>query len=710
MKKYWVGIMVLSCLLVDWRLVEAQQASVLDEVIVEGVRENTFGSYQLRRQNVGNLEEKDILQAPVRQSTFTEKALNRFTSAGRGMIDALSLEASVRTRPGSMENSVQIRGISSHGFRWNLNGIPGMTHQMQMPYNFVDKVSIISGPSIGITGASTSMSTQAGGIVNMESKRATLSPLRNFALRWAERNYFSQSIDIGKRFSKDKSWGIRLNAMNAQGKLSVDGTDDKMRNIYVNIDHHTDKSDTNLLLGYDYDNQHGRSNTISLGKNILELPAVPRAKNNLSPHWSQDAYENYTVVLNHQQKIRDNLEIYFNAGYHKENYTSWLQQWSGRVLQNLNGDYTGVYTEMPVYHVTNYVGLGVKGKVYSSKFTHDYVVGIDKNWFARTRDNQVSAENKYPVTGNIYLNSFSPKPQIVWDKLTKQYSTQMTGWNIIDTVTFPNQKLLVTLGVHGHRAITNDQIKKVRVDASGYSPILGVVYRISPQVSIYANHLETFSEGSIVGDKYTNRGEILPPAKTKQNEIGIKWSKNNNVYVINAFDIRQSNAIEVLNKDGKTMRYVLDGQQRNRGVELSAVGKINSKLEMVFGASYIDAKQTKTKSGKDDGRRVNALPNWSSTLALEYHLQPKRDIWVRMNYMGNSLIRNSSSYQKAINIPGGVVWDAGIEFRFDRSGIPYALQISCTNIGDKAYWYSSGSNGIGVGAPRTWSIMLSGQF
>ena len=33
----------------------------------------------------------------------------------------------------------------------------------------------------------------------------------------------------------------------------------------------------------------------------------------------------------------------------------------------------------------------------------------------------------------------------------------------------------------------------------------------------------TFDKGTIVGDKYENRGTILDPAKTKQDEFGVKY-------------------------------------------------------------------------------------------------------------------------------------------------------------------------------------------
>ena len=66
--------------------------------------------------------------------------------------------------------------------------------------------------------------------------------------------------------------------MNASGDLSVEGTHDLQRNVYINFDRVGKHSNTNLLAGYDYDNADGRSNTINLAVDMNSLPGVPNNK------------------------------------------------------------------------------------------------------------------------------------------------------------------------------------------------------------------------------------------------------------------------------------------------------------------------------------------------------------------------------------------------------------------------------------------------
>ena len=251
----------------------------LGELVVEAERGNLAGGMMQTQQKVGMfLGEKDTLDVPLHEVTFTKQALDVYSQPGRGMLDTLALDPAVRASHGSLDTSVSIRGLSSHGMKWTLNGVPGMSHQMQMPYNFVDSVSVIAGPSIGITGMSTSMSTQSGGVVNMNSKKAQVEANADFKLGWSSNNYLTQAIDVGQRFGKNKEYGIRINAMNASGDLTVDGTHDLQRNFYINLDRVGKHSNTNLLAGYDYDNEDARSNTINLAGNMNSLPGVPNNK------------------------------------------------------------------------------------------------------------------------------------------------------------------------------------------------------------------------------------------------------------------------------------------------------------------------------------------------------------------------------------------------------------------------------------------------
>lgn len=710
---------VLSCVAGVFGMVTpvmAEHVTTLNEVIVTADRDQikpVASGMVGTVETAGTLGTKDVLDMPVQQVTFSRKALDTFSQPNRSVMDTLSLSPSVTVSHGSYDSNINIRGFSAGGGSWILNGIPSMSHQMTMPDNFIENISVLSGPNIGVNGVGVFMSGSVGGTVSATTKKAYDKPNTDVKLSWASDSYFTQAVDVGRRFGDDNEWGIRVNAQNSNGDLAVDGVHDKKRDIYINIDHRAKRSKTNLFMGYDYDNVDGRSNTINLAGSLKHLPRLPRAKNNLSPKWSNDKYENYTFILNHEQYLSDDLTWFMNAGYRKEDYDSWLQQWSGRVLQDYEGNYKGTYTQMPVFHRYYYVNTGFKGNFWIGDWKNEWIASVDKTWFSRRRDNNVSAANKYSVTGNIYKNISSPKPPITYDPITKQYTTQMVGWTLMDTISSPDDKLHLTLGYHGHKVDTqhhDDKSASGRHDSSdATAPILALAYKFTPNFSFFADHMENFVEGSTVGAGYTNNGEMLAPSKTKQNEFGFKYKTGDFLSTLSFYEIKKASGMGVPNGDG-TERYVLDGEEKHKGVEYSIAGDINDKLSVIWGIGYMDAKTTKTYKGRNNDRRVNCLPKWKTDLALVYKPADNWNITGRLSYTGSTLIRNTSSYASSIRMPSVTLFDLGVSYDTKIAGYDTTFSAYCYNLFDKHYWYGSGTNAIGLGAPRTYAVTMAMHF
>lgn len=695
-----------------------EAATELKEVIVEGERYDgdidqivpVASGMVGTKADVGILGNKDVLDMPVQQMTFSKDAMKTFSQPGRSIMDTLALDPSVTVTHSATDTNINIRGFSAGGGSWIMNGIPSMSHQMTMPYNFIDTVSVLSGPNIGINGVGVFMSGSVGGTVSVTSKKAQDTPNLSAGISWASDSYLTESVDWGKRFGENNEWGIRVNALNANGDLSVDGVKDDKHDIYVNIDHRAKRSKTNLLIGYDYDDITGRSNTINLGKTITSLPAIPKNTNNLSPKWSNDTYKNYTFILNHEQYLSDNLTWFANAGYRKEDYTSWLQQWSSRVLNSYDGSYTGTYTQMPVFHKYYYFNTGFKGNFMLGSLKNEWAASVDYTYFTRSRVNDVSPANKYDISGNIYDGTHSVNPNVFWDPITKQYNTKMKGWTVIDTITTSDERASFTFGWHGHSVETNNFVNDTRLKTNATAPILGLVYKITPEISFFADHTENFVEGSSIDSSYDNDDQTLPPSKTKQNEFGFKYKTGNFLHTLSFYEIKKANGISVPSDGPKGQIYALDGEQRNRGIEFSTAGDLSDKWSIIAGITYMDAKQTKTQDGKNDGRRVEALPEIAGDLALIYKPNDVLRLTGRVSYTGSELIRNSSSYTNSIKLPSTTLVDLGVTWDTHFGRQPVTLSAFCYNLFNKDYWYAAGSNSIGLGAPRTFAISADFRF
>ena len=309
----------------------------LSETVVEAGRAKLAGGLVERKENIGLLGSKDVMETPFQAMTFGKKALEQFSVPDRTILDTLSLSPAVRVGQGATDSNVTIRGLSSNGNKWYINGVPGMAHQKDMTANFIDSVTVIAGPALGVRGTTAGWQENAGGVVDMISKKASAKGDREAKLSFHGKSYVSQSVDLGERFGENKEWGVRFNVLQGQGTLSVDHARMWKWGVYLNLDHKTANSTTNLLMGYDYTRQRGDGNSLSVAKTLKSLPKAPSATVNFSPDWAEDTYNDWTFILNHEQKLSEHAKAFLNAGYHKENYTSWIQGY-GRTLLNMDGD------------------------------------------------------------------------------------------------------------------------------------------------------------------------------------------------------------------------------------------------------------------------------------------------------------------------------------------------------------------------------------
>ena len=680
----------------------------LEEVIVEAKKNSSDDTYRYAKEesSVGILGEKEVKDTPFDVMTLNEKAIESFGLAPEGLSSVLSLDPSVNASANTSSDQVTIRGISINGHAMYLNGIPGMFGQYRMATNFIDGVDIMSGPGTGYNG--TSYSSSAGGTVNLQSKKAQMEANGEATFTFSGRGTFEEKIDIGKRFGKDDRYGIRINALHTDGEISIPSSKLEQNNFFVNLDQKTEDSESNLLIGYLINHQKSRQKAASFKNSVTDLPDAPDADTNFAPDWAYDDHDNQIVTFNHKQKLSENTYAFLNAGYHKEDWYGYCAG-SPSVFNN-NSDFTSSFENCPLALTKKYLQVGFQGEFNLGKVKNEYVVSLDRNWYDYWIDSKQTSPSKF--SGNLYERIDWAAPIVPSVDLNhRKTKAQMNGWAIFDTLTTPDERLALTLGVHGHEAEVNNfnvatGAKLNRVDSDGVCPTIGLVYKINPKLNVYANHTENFGMGTLVSTSYENQGDMLDPNKTKQNEVGFKYKNGNFLHTLSAFDIKKANNIDVY-VDGVAKPYLMmDGEQRNKGIEYKAVGEISKKINLIGGFMYLDARQAKTTKGISDGLKVNGAPNWSATLGLEYKATEELSLLFRSVYAGSATINNET-----LDVPGYMKFDIGAKYKTTVNDTPVTLSAMCYNVTDKNYWQASaGSSSLYLGSPRTFMLSASFEF
>lgn len=94
-----------------------------------------------------------------------------------------------------------------------------------------------------------------------------------------------------------------------------------------------------------------------------------------------------------------------------------------------------------------------------------------------------------------------------------------------------------------------------------------------------------------------NAGQVLAPYKAEQYEIGAKYDLGGFTTTLALFEIRKPNAYT----DASNV-FRADGEQRNRGVELSLYGEPLDGVRVMAGATYIKPEQNKTGDPASEGK------------------------------------------------------------------------------------------------------------
>ena len=699
---------------------EMDQAN-LGETVVTAARQDGKGTFVTRRGSVGFLGSKDTMDVPFTTTNITQKAITQFDDGANPLPNALLMSPSVRTSTSTMYNDYSIRGFQMNAYQFKVNGVPGLFSQTNMPANFVESIEVVSGPAIGIHG--TTNSESAGGSVNLVTKKAEYGKERiTYRQTINGRGALGEAIDIGKRFGKNEQWGVRVSAENIQGKTAVEREKLTTRDIYVNLDHVGNRSTTNLFAGYRYTKNDGGQRYFAFdgtGPNAYtgnRLPDPPNGKRNYSFPGQQITVSTWSAVLNHEQKINENWKAFLNAGHSYNLGSGYVQTAASRLYMLDEAGHFGNKLSAEKFALRNsYVQLGVQGTFHIGQVKNDVVLAADRNWYR--------AYWGYRVNGSLTIPSFGSVAGSLADGVTsvtqnypysavtgpiKTAQTRYSGISLTDTLEYGKASLL--LGIHHHSVDVTSYNKATgaatsNVHSSANSPTYGIVYKPTENLSLYANHSQSFDKGSVVGSNRMNTGAMLAPAKTKQNEIGVKYRKNGISAGLSLFQIEQDRSMDVTYTGDPYPTAVMEGKNKLKGIELSVSGRIAPKWTLTGGLMHLSTEQQTNTAY--NGKAVSGIADWSAMLAAEYAADAKTAAFLRMVYSGKAPIYANAS--KQLEVPAYVTVDLGMTYRTTLGKVPTTFGLTAYNILDKQYWMSRPTYNYAIqGVPR--SLVFSMQM
>ena len=182
--------------------------------------------------------------------------------------------------------------------------------------------------------------------------------------------------------------------------------------------------------------------------------------------------------------------------------------------------------------------------------------------------------------------------------------------------------------------------------------------------------------------EFSNPGQILPALKSEQTEIGIKWQAHARLLLTAAaFSIDKPYAD---NQPGTLLRVAGAKTARHRGVELTAVGHVNSALSLQASLMALDAVYTQAVDPTLLGQRVTNVPRYKGSLFADYKIAavPGLSLNALTSFEGSK----TATADGSVELPRAWQLDAGGSYQQRLAGHVTTWRLNVENLTNRINW------------------------
>ncbi|WP_054892742.1 MULTISPECIES: TonB-dependent receptor [unclassified Pseudomonas] len=687
--------------------VPVEGAHVLPDINVHGqgaapAADAYAGGQVSRRGSLGMLGERDYMETPLSMTSYTREILQN--QQARTLADVVANDPSVRsTNPaGGRFEQFSVRGFSLYNSDVAYGGLYGVLPTYSIDMEMVERVDILKGPGALLGGLAPNGSI--GGGVNIEPKRAGETPLTEFTALYASAGQGGGHLDIGRRFGDDQRFGVRLNAVRQAGDTEWDHQHMDREATVLGLDMKGERTRLSLDIGHQARDVDAPMERVGLAAG-LKVPDAKDVHHNFAQPWSYSRAKDTFGAVRGEYDLSDNWMLLGALGARKGDY-----DFMRHAVQVVNE--AGRFTVSPRAFqreedvVTGTVG--VRGWFNTGAVGH--TLNISLNRFDLTFDN--SGARYANGVSNLFDPVTLPAPGApLADDNPTHTNTVLSSLALADTLSFADDTVLLTLGARLQRVEVDSSEPgepDQRYDERATSPAMGLVWRTTEQLSLYFNYMEGLTQGQVAPETANNAGKVFAPYRSKQLEVGAKYDMGRFSTTVSLFRIEKPSYFTDAQNN-----LSADGEQRNQGLEISLFGEPLDGVRVLGGAMFLDAEQTRTANGRNDGNRAIGAPVVNANLGVEWDL-PAIDgltLSARVIHTGNQYL-DAANRQK---VDAWQRYDLGARYALKLGDKDVTLRASVENVLDKTYWASANvpdgtATGLTLSTPRTWLLSATVGF
>lgn len=663
--------------------------SVMESLPVWGSAES--GYVHVGTTPIGPWEGRDLLDTPYSVNVVSHELIQNMQATSSDQVFKMNPVTQLHW-PQTQNDSPY---VSMRGFTVPTHARNGISRQK---WNFahgttmeeVERMEVLTGLSGFLYGGGN-----VGGIVNFVTKRPTHERLNSITLgNTGGQNHYVHG-DFGGRIDDAGRFGYRINAVAQDGETRIKHQTNQRTFISGAFDWQVTD---NLLLEFDALRRdyrlEGRQAYWYLAPGV-ERPKASQLDSTKTwgQKWTMQDIESQRVGLNARWEASDNITV--RAGYLKE-FNSRSSISASNTIES-DGTYSQRITVSEhapqKIHGTGFYGYS-DFAFNTGNIQHRLTLGLQMS-------DSIREDHPDGGYGNDY-KGFSLESPTYFDKPASlphgtlptfsRYDLRTKTLTIGDDIAF-NEKWSALVGLShsqiGYRDynVAGDQI--AHYDESEITPTVSLLYKPQPNVTTYISYMEGLEQGGVAGETFgsldvVNANAVLGPLVSQQVEAGVKGHIGGMLLTAAVFNIDKP--FEYYHTLNNTQaRFVQDGRQVHRGLELTATGRLTDRLTLVGGMTLLDAKIKKNQQNPQlEGNRPEDVATQMFKLYGEYDLPVMQGLTLTggISHTGKRFGNNTNTDQ----LPAYTLADIGARYVLNPSANPLTLRLNVNNLTDQRYW------------------------
>lgn len=684
----------------------AVQVNASADASAEGLAPEYAGGQVAKGGRVGLLGTQSNMDTPFNLTSYTSKLIQDQQAASVGEVLLNDPAVRVARGFGNFQQVYLVRGLPIFSDDMSYNGLYGLLPRQYLASELIERVEVLRGANAFLNGAAPGGSG-LGGAINVVPKRAPNYDINQATAGLQDGGETYLAGDFARRFNEG-STGLRATFARRDGDTNVDGESRELTLFAVGADFRSDKLRISADVGYQEHKLQASQPNITIGAG-LAIPPTPRADRSIAQPWTFSNAEDTFGTARAEYDFNDTVTGWLAGGVRESKEAG---NFANPTVTNSNGDFDANRFANVREDSIQTAEAGLRFKFNTGSVMH--TVSTSASVYESDSKNAFNFYNSF--SGNIYNPQPAAQPTLItfpggsFNNPLLTEKTETSSFAIADTMAFLNEQLLVTIGARhqeleamSFNAASGTQTASYSENAT--TPVAGVVFKINPEYSVYANYIEGLVKGDTApatanGQPVTNAGTVFKPYITEQVELGVKYDGGSVGGSVSVFQSEKPNyGIDSSN----TFSQVSD--QTNEGLEIMAFGKASNTVTVLGGVSILNTDA--------DGRDAIGAPSAQANVGLEW--SPAQ---VQGLAFETRALYTSSQYANAANtqeVPSWTRLDMGVRYVMP-VGNEQALTLRARldNVTGRDYWASAGgfpgSGYLTIGNPRTLTVSASLDF